>query len=279
MIRERGCRIARATLALLLAAVGTTVSAGEVKTYEWTYDYDDVVLWQLRLSFLHHAIPSVEWFVSATSHMRGNRHAFRAFARQFFSSTFATFQYTYVSKGKEHTRTYYARSGEEPPRLDVRGPTPAPFSSYVQTQPAEVHAMLLPSDRSAITWTALDDGRGSDARRNDAELKAVRSIERDIINRRVPLGGEVTAFVSQPMCLSCDMAVRMFALQYDIDVHVNVLSSDSAWASQRFMRKRVAFFTSALASSTTSGPGPGPGPPTPPPAGGVSAYCAAPRSY
>lgn len=121
-------------------------TAGDVKTYEWTYDYDDIVLWHLHLSFLHHAIPSVEWFLSATSHMKGNRHAFRE-----------------------------------------------------------------------------------------------------------------------------------FALQYGIDVNVNALSGDGAWASQRFMRKRVAFFTSALRSVTRSGSGFGP--PTPPPPGDMAGYCAAPLSY
>lgn len=264
-------------LVMLLTASALPAAAGEVKTYEWTYDYEDIVLWHLRQSFLHHAIPSVQWFLSSTRHMKNSRHAFREFGRQFFSSTFATFQYTYTLRGMEHTRTYYARSGGDPPRLDVFGPTPPPFSHYLQLQPTEVHATLLPSDRSAITWTALDDGRPSDARRNDAELKAVRSIERDLVNKRVPGGGEVIAFVSQPMCLSCEMAVRMFALQYDIDVHVNALSGDGGWASQRFMRKRVAFFTAALASSTKSGPRPGP--PTPPPGGQGQGYCLIPRSY
>jgi hypothetical protein len=269
----------RLLLGLFLAVAGCPASAGEVKTYEWTYDYDDIVLWHLRLSFLHHAIPSVEWFLGATSHRRGNRQAFHEFARQFFSSTFAAFEYTYTVNGREHTRTYYARSGEDPPRLGVRGQAPAPYENYLQVQPTEVHAVLLPSDRSVITWTALADGRPSDARRNDAELKAVRSIERDLISKRVPLGGEVTAFVSQPMCLSCEMAVRMFALQYDIDVHINALSGDGAWASQRFMRKRVLFFTSAMGSLMTRGPTPRPGPPTPPPAADTRGYCAAPRSY
>jgi len=266
----------RIALDFFLTMAALPAGAGEVKTYDWTYDYDDIVLWHLRLSFLHHAIPSVEWFVAATSHMKGNHQAFRDFARQFFTSTFAAFEYTYTFNGREYTRTYYARSGEDSPRLGVRGPTPPSYSNYLQVQPTEVHATLLASDRSAITWTALADGRPSDARRNDAELKAVRSIERDLINKRVPLGGEVTAFVSQPMCLSCEMAVRMFSLQYDIDVHVNVLSGDG-WASQRFMRKRVAFFTSAAGSLRKHGRAPGP--PTPPPAADTRGYCTVLRSY
>ncbi|PTR35167.1 hypothetical protein C8J98_101430 [Luteibacter sp. OK325] len=277
MMRRQRRQCLTAVLMILLAVAGMPATAGEVKKYEWTYDYDDIVLWHLHLSFLHHAIPSVEWFLSATSHMKGNRHAFREFGRQFFSSTFASFQYTYTLNGMEHTRTYYARSGEDPPRLGVRGPTPPLYSNYLQVQPTEVHATLLSSDESAITWTALKDGRPADARRNDAELKAVRSIERDLINGRVPSGGEVTAFVSQPMCPSCEMAVRMFALQYDIDVNVNALSGDGGWASQRFMRKRVAFFTSALGSVTRSGSGFRP--PTPPPSGDVAGYCTAPLSY
>lgn len=257
------------------ALPGAPAKAAEVRIHTWTYDYEDVVLWHLRSSFMHHAVAAVDWFAAAIHGEPGWTPAFSELQAQYMTATFAEFEYVFMVDGKEHTRTYYAKSGADAPRGDAaegRGP---PFGLFLRTAPTETHAMVLPSDASRLTWTALDDGRPPDARRNDAELKAVRSIERDMQIRRVPRGGEVVAFVSQAMCASCERAVRMFSAQYDIDVTINVLGGPESWASNRFLRRRRAFFQAAMTSLPPVKPGGGgPGPTPPPP--GAPAWCPAP---
>jgi hypothetical protein len=271
-------RAARSWLVATWLSAGTLavpeVRSAEVKIHVWTYDYDDIVLWHLRSSFMHHAVAAVEWFHAVTDGQVGRRSAFRDFEGQFMTGTYAEFNYTYLVDGREHMRTYYARSGPDVPYLDLAGPGAPTFAMFLRTLPSETHAVALESDASAIGWTALDDGRPADARRNDAELKAVRSIERDLRSRRVPYGGEVVAFVSQPMCASCEKAVRLFSVQYGIDMTINVLAGPDAWASNRFMRRRRAFFDAARAAVPPGKPWGGPGP-TPPPSAGVGGWCPA----
>lgn len=265
----------RGALAALVALGGAPAArAVEITTYEWDNDVNDFLIERLAESFAHHVDPAVRWFVSETEGLPVGRHSFRDFSRQFLSATYAEFVYTYHEHGIERSRTYFASSGELQPRL-AAGNGRRPYLDFVASGPTEVHAVLLAGNQSELTHIPLDDGRGDHARRNDAELKAVRSIERDIRAGRVPRGGEVTAFVSQRMCDSCARAVQMFANAYDVTVYINTPTHTGTWASFRFMRKRKSFLEAARASLPTrfnnGPPGPSSGGPPPPPSCGAIA--------
>jgi hypothetical protein len=250
--------------------------AGSVTTYEWDNDYDDILNERLAESFVHHVAPAVRWMVAEADGRVVNRDTYGSFQYQFLSSTFAEFVYTYRIDGTEYTRTYFSRSGEDQPRLpSALGPSRHRYTDFVDTGPTEVHAFLSTYNATEISHIPLNDGREHDARRNDAELKAVRSIERDILAGTVPRGGEVTAFVSQRMCESCARAVRLFADLYDATVYVNAPTNIDNWAAFRFMRKRKSFLENARASLPTGfnnkPPGPPSGGPPPPPSCGAIA--------
>jgi hypothetical protein len=269
-------RLRSAVAGIAIAIMCPVVSAGEVTTFEWDHDYNDFLNERLAESFEHHVEPAIQWYLASIAGVPVNRNSFREFSRQFLTATYAEFVYTYNLHGIEHSRTYFSSSGEVQPRLPG-GNGLRSYLDFVPGSPTDVHSVLLSTNRSTISHIPLDDGRPENARRNDAELKAVRSIERDIQSGVVPRGGEVTAFVSQRMCDSCARAVQLFADLYDVSVHVNTPTNNDGWASFRFMRKRKNFIEAARASLPTRfndrppGP-PSDGPPPPPSCGAIAIH-------
>lgn len=94
-----------------------------------------------------------------------------------------------------------------------------PYDNYFASSSVQKRTRVLDSDVSKIVPRndLSTDGLPHDW---DAEFKAVRTIERDIMAGEVTAKGLLKVAVSKPVCGSCGNAIRQFADIYDVDVHV-----------------------------------------------------------
>lgn len=91
---------------------------------------------------------------------------------------------------------------------------------FVGFDETNVRARIRPADGSVLTAFA-DDER---IRSFDAEFKAMRAIEHDLLTKTLPRGGSVRGFVSSSMCPSCTYAATRLADVYEMDVHLKHVS-------------------------------------------------------
>ena len=71
--------------------------------------------------------------------------------------------------------------------------------------------------RALTRLQARNGVRGTDRRARDAELKAMREMEAEFNSGRIPPGGKLTIFVSQPPCSSCIEALTKFSDKYKLN--------------------------------------------------------------
>lgn len=269
-MKTRFIHARRLVVAIAAACFTCIASAGEVHDREIDVDEDNLVSFHIEASFRHHAAAAAVWFLDATHGSTVSSRQFRTFANRFESGTFAEFEYTYLDRETERTRVYYASSGTAEPFLGTRDVVPThPYSTFLDVGSVVAHGEVLESNDTQIVATPVDGDYGGIGRANDAELKAVRTIEREIqANVVTARRGRIVAYISQPMCTSCERAVREFAARYDVEVTVNHLSRDGI-AAREFKRKRAAFMGTVRASvpglparsvGTSPPPGDGGGP-------------------
>ncbi len=119
------------------------------------------------------------------------------------SKSIARFEYHYtMPNGESATRVYHSFSGETPtPGLQGHA---VDFSQKIEAE-MRVNERLV---TGKITEEEYNSGvryfrASSFARANDAEIKAMRRIERDILSGDLESGGSLTVFVNQLPCESC----------------------------------------------------------------------------
>jgi hypothetical protein len=213
----------------------------------------------LHRSLAYHSVAVEQWFKDATAHVPVVRNDYVPLRGHFQKATYAELEYSYEQDGEMRTVVYHAVSGNDAPyylkspasqpstpKSPVPGET-APgwsttkhFDEYFPTSDVQSRARILASDNTELfSDDTLVDDKFPHGR--DAELKGVRSIERDIQAGKIPRGGTIQAAVSKPVCGSCQAAVRKFADIYDVDVHVTEFGEGSqAWSSFASARKEIA---------------------------------------
>ncbi|PTR35169.1 hypothetical protein C8J98_101432 [Luteibacter sp. OK325] len=190
------------------------------------HDDDHMVQTWLGVALNDYANAMTQWLLDA-AHANGGLVTERAlvrFQQQLRRATFAYFEYTYEIDGVPYSRIYLAASGR-------------PFATYIDPRAPG----LVAPERPDAAYFASDDvvrhasagvGEGSDVtprtnrpgipnRGNDAEIKVLQSIMRDIDAGFVERNGRLTGFVSKQPCDSCSAALRQFALETNAEVHVN----------------------------------------------------------
>ncbi|MDF4005253.1 hypothetical protein P3W33_17780 [Luteibacter sp. PPL552] len=168
------------------------------------------------------------------------------------SASVARVEYRYQINGSLQTRVYHAMSG--PPLSDVAesvfaGDSPAPTpplldsGDFTQREPHEttphdlarqramdasddayfsklpegsVRARVTDVDNSVLTAFEVEGAQGA----GDAEFKAIRAIERDILDGVVPRGGTLVGMVGASACVSCRHALESLADTYGIDARL-----------------------------------------------------------
>jgi len=174
--------------------------------------------------------------------------------QRLLDATFVTLVYTWQGPdGVAHSRTYYAVNSERRRTEDLHDPLLATdIDAWLDPWPGEVVASRHNASESRIPWaTPLFR---SDAPRDmqDAELKAVRSLERDLIDGVARGEGVATVFISRPACLACSQAMSNLANAYHISLVANevVMSAPLArsQAADLFRAKRRAYLATVRSS-------------------------------
>ena len=212
------------------------------------HDEDHMMQTWLGVALNDYANAMTKWLVDAAQ-ASGGRVSARAldrFQRQLRTATFAYFEYMYEVDGVPYSRIYLAASGRPfATYIDSRSPgliAPGrPDTEYFASDDVVRHASVGVAETSNVT--AQPNRPGGANRGNDAEIKVLQSIMRDIDNRVVEAGGRLTGFVSKQPCTSCSEALRTFAFETGIEAHVNYVHGANedglrtpAWTALRHAR-------------------------------------------
>ena len=120
----------------------------------------------------------------------------------------ARFEYRYsLPSGEQVTRTYHSYSGESPIAKSLRDDAEAKerFKQWSESEMRNESEVLVTGKISQSDYETVDRyfRASSYAQANDAEIKALRRIEKDINAGVITSGGELDVYVNQIPCQSC----------------------------------------------------------------------------
>jgi hypothetical protein len=253
MILKNGGRLLRvALLALSITAAMPTLAQssppGGFSELAVEHDEDHMMQTWLGVALNDYANAMTKWLMDA-AHANGGtvtKAALNRFQRQLRTATFAYFEYTYEVDGVPYSRIYLSASGRPfATYIDPRSPgliaPERPDADYFSSDDVVRHASAGPVEGSDVTPRPRRPGVPN--RGNDAEIKVVQSIVRDIDDGLVQSGGRLIGFVSKQPCDSCGEALRQFALETRTEVHVHYVHGANednlrtpAWTALRLAR-------------------------------------------
>jgi hypothetical protein len=146
-------------------------------------------------------------------------------ASKWRGATIARFEYTYSGVYGENTRVYNAISGQDPQDiLYDAGSTPhRVFNDSLRGGNIEKAAANIEVPGGQLTASI-------DRQATDAELKALKNFENDILHGGLPRGGRLTGYISQAPCDSCSnvLTKQLPATGYASEVEVSYLPNAKA---------------------------------------------------
>lgn len=156
---------------------------------------------------------------------------FDPFAAQWSRANVAQLKYQWRNAtGQPRTTLYHALSGKAPPAAMGIGETQGDaaylmpdWHRYYRERNPSVYAHVIENESSVLD--AIEDFRlpGETigvGHRYDAEMRGLRTLERDIVQQHLTSGGRVTLWTSSPPCQVCRRAMQIMADAYDLDVRV-----------------------------------------------------------
>lgn len=174
----------------------------------------------------------------------------RAFERRMTDSTFVTLFYAYQGDdGVSRSRTYYAMSGSRG-AVDS-GPEPLltpDVSDWLDPWPGEVMATTQDAANTRVPWQMPTIRPEAPWDLQDAEIKVVRTLEKDLLDHAVPKGGFAHVFVSTPLCLACDQALNNFANAYELSLIANENLSIGSQTNNLFRARQAAYLATVRSS-------------------------------
>lgn len=247
--------LAGATLAALIAC--STARAGSVRT-----DYLDIdegcATALLEASSQRH-VDAMRYIVAERYPGTLSARRWEEVESHLRTATLARLEYEYSTGGEVAIRVYHALGGQplgavarnafegeipgspespsSPGWSDSDDPAVATFSrmtdedigameardeaAYSGFDESDLRAPFRPAGRSVMKpyW---HQGR---YHAFDAEQKALRSIEEDILDGRMPRGGTVRGLMSGAPCATCRESIKAFADTYDLDITLSGMSS------------------------------------------------------
>ncbi|HVI54716.1 MAG TPA: hypothetical protein VM621_06655 [Luteibacter sp.] len=174
----------------------------------------------------------------------------QAFEQRMTDSTFVTLFYTYRgADGVSRSRTYYAMSGS---RGSVdSGPESlltSDLPDWLEPWPGEVMATIQDDGNTRVPWHMPAPRPEATWDLQDAEIKAVRTLEKDLNDHVVDKGGFATVFVSRPICLACSQALSNFANAYELSLVANENLATGSQTNHLFRARRAAYLTTVRSS-------------------------------
>jgi hypothetical protein len=253
MTLQTGVRLLRvAVLALSITSampsLAQSTPPGGFSEIAVEHDDDHMMQTWLGVALNDYANAMTKWLMDAARANGGtvSGTALSRFQRQLRTATFAYFEYTYEVDGVPYSRIYLSASGRPfATYIDPRSPglvaPERPDADYFSFDDVVRHASAGPVEGSEVT--PRPHRRGVTNRGNDAEIKVVQSIMRDIDDGLVEPDGRLTGFVSKQPCDSCGEALRQFALETRSEVHVHYVHGANedhlrtpAWTALRLAR-------------------------------------------
>jgi len=205
------------------------IEQGSVTLLPVTSDDDNMMQAWIGASMRRYAYGMRRWLGDALSGSYGrvsDSAELLRFQQQLRRATFSHFQYSYTVEGVEYTRIYLGVSGR--PFNELINPAfrgtrrlvpPVEESNYFDTDNVVLFGSVGAVEASEVTPRPATPG--SPQRANDAEIKVLQAIMRDIREGTIQPGGRLLGFVSQIPCESCTAALRQFSIEAQADVHIN----------------------------------------------------------
>lgn len=215
-------------------------------------DDDHMMMTWLGVALDDYANAMANWLADAAHENGGllSQRALLRFQNQLRRATFAYFEYSYEADGAQHSRIYLAASGRSfatyiDPRASGLVAPDKPDAAYFASDDVVRHASAGASENSDVT-PVPGAGTSMPNRGNDAEIKALQSIMRDIDAGLVEPRGHLLGFVSKQPCDSCSAAMRQFVTETHSEIHINYIHGANedglrtpAWMALRRAREAI----------------------------------------
>jgi hypothetical protein len=187
-----------------------------------------------RLGFLINVYAhGMQGYITDAARDRGgaiSERSMERFRNQLLRATVAFFEYSWHVDGIRHTRIYVARSNQDFERLIPPGDSElvAPGTTEADYLPNASVFRFARTNVEVPGSAVLPSHDPLANRANDAELKILQTLKRDISLNPEMAGGDLVGFVSQRPCTSCSPALRRFASETGAAVRVNYVDGENA---------------------------------------------------
>jgi hypothetical protein len=252
MNRAIRCRFMRAGVAVSCLTLSLSAGAVVVGTRVLDADPNGNAVNALMNGFRFHADALSARYIDRANHgvAPATERTWAAFVERMTGSSFVTLFYVYQGPdGVSRSRSYYAMSGSR--GSADSGPesllTPD-LADWLDPWPGEVMAREQDDSNTRVPWQMPTVRPEAPWDLQDAELKAVRTLEKDLIEHVVEKGGVATVFVSGPLCLACSQALNNFANAYELSLVANENSVPYSQTNQ-LLRARQAAYLATVRSS------------------------------
>lgn len=226
MATFRYLRAALLAAALLTSAVA---SAGTVKYIEVTSPEATLAAKENLVSTFKFHLRGAQRYAARHGPVVTTDRAYTGFRIEWAKATAAQVKYRWIdSAGKPRTTLYHGLSGRvaaaavphESTSLVVPSFDMPDWAQYYPDVNPNVYARVPEGERSILEESMAGDSTVRLGRGYDAEMRALRTIERDILAGNIPRGGVIAAWVSQPPCQACRKAFQIFSDAYHVNINV-----------------------------------------------------------
>lgn len=202
--------------------------AGSVKYIELTSPEGLMTAKETLVSTFKFHLRGAQRYAAKHGPVVTTEEAYAGFRSEWAKVTAAQVKYRWIDSARQPRVTlYHGLSGRvaaaslpreaaaELPNFDM----PDWAQYYADVNP-NVFARIPDGERSILEESMAGDSTARIGRGYDAEMRALRTIERDILAGNVPRGGVIAAWISQPACQACRKAFKLFADAYHVNIHV-----------------------------------------------------------
>ncbi|SKB42888.1 hypothetical protein [Luteibacter sp. 22Crub2.1] len=228
MTSFRSFRSFRAAAAIALLLASSITVAGTVKYIEVTSPEAMLAAKENLVSTFKYHLRGAQRYAAAHGPATTTERAYTGFRMEWAKATAAQVKYRWIdSTGRPRTTLYHGLSGRvAAAALPRETGVPVPsfdmpdWAQYYSDVNPNVYARIPDGEHSILEESMAGDSTARLGRGYDAEMRALRTIERDILAGNIPRGGVIAAWVSQPPCQACRKAFQIFSDAYHVNIHV-----------------------------------------------------------
>lgn len=215
--------------ALLVAtAACATANAGTVDYIKLTADDDISAAQDQLMSTFKYQLRGAQRYAAKYAPHRIVSESYEGFRKEFARATIARMEYTWRNaQGTPLTTIYHGLSSRVAPAvlprrdsLRLPGTDMPDWAMFYSDSNPNVFARIPDGEHSVLERALEGDTSTGVGRGYDAEIRSIRTIERDILARNIPRGGSINAWVSAPPCAVCRATLEQFAQTYDVNIKV-----------------------------------------------------------